>query len=73
MTGCVIQSKSSQPDSLGRLGLPGEPMAAKETAELEVFGEQGGSWGWGVLLCFSLPQEQQFLCLLSLLVDFSFQ
>lgn len=44
MCGCVIQSKISQPDSLGRLGPPGEPMAAKETAELEVFGEQGGSW-----------------------------
>lgn len=40
MCGCVIQSKISQPD----LGPPEEPMAAKETAELEVFGEQGGSW-----------------------------
>lgn len=56
MGGCVIQPKISQPDSLGRLGPLGEPMAAKKTAELEVFVEQGGSWGGGVLVCFSLPR-----------------
>lgn len=30
-------------------------MTAKKTAELEVFGEQGGSWGGSILLCFFLP------------------